>query len=114
VTRKIRNTDVARPAPFTPDQVAALVAGEANLKVITKVLNAHRQPRLPGPAATRKRRATTKPGPVPVTAVELRAFATGATPEKIAAQLDASASKRRHSVGKKHEATVRPTRRPRF
>lgn len=112
MARTIRSTDLARPAAFTPDQVAALVAGEADQKVIAKVLNAHHQPRLAGPAATRKRRATAKPGPVTVTAAELRELATGATPDHIVAQLDASASKRRPSAGKKYKTAVRPTRRP--
>jgi hypothetical protein len=112
VARKIRRTDAARPAPFTPDQVAALIAGEADQDTIARVLNTHRQPRLPGPAAKGKHRAASKLAPIAMTAAELRALAIGITPPTIAAQLEAGASKRRPRAVKRRKTAVRPTRRP--
>jgi hypothetical protein len=112
LAKKKRKTDAARPAPFTAEQVAALVSGGANQTAIAKVLAAHRQPRLPQPAAKRKGSARTVPAPVALTAGELRELATGTTPEKIATLLDTTASRRRRTSAGRRKAAIRPKRRP--
>jgi hypothetical protein len=112
LAKKKRDTDAARPAPFTPEQVAALVSGAANQTAIAKVLAAHRQPRLPERVAKRKGPARTAPAPVALTAGELRELATGTTPEKIATILDTTASRRRRTTAGTRKATIRPKRRP--
>jgi len=112
LARNIRRKDVARPAPFTPEQVAALVAGEANQTVIGKVLAAHRQPRIPVRAVRRKGYPTEGAAPIPIAATDLRELTTGKTPEKVAKLLETTASQRSRRPGKARTSAVRPKRRP--
>jgi hypothetical protein len=99
----------ARPAPFTPDQVAAIVAGQGDEQEMARVLNAHKQPRLPTPAEARARRR--KPEPVPVTAADLRELATGSVPGHLTDLLEA-ATKGRRSAGRPAKQRLRPKTRP--
>ena len=98
----------ARPAPFTPDQVAAIVAGQGDEKEMARVLNAHKQPRLP---AARARGTRLKPEPVPVTAADLRELATGSLPDRVTDLLEA-ASTRRRSARAPAKHRIRPKKRP--
>jgi hypothetical protein len=110
VARRRSTPVAARPAPFTPDQVAAIVAGEADEREIARVLGAHKQPRLPAPAAPRRGTRAT-PAPIAVTAADLRELATGAVPDHLVEALDA-ASKRRRSAARPAKHTLRPKKRP--
>jgi hypothetical protein len=108
---KRRSTPVAaRPAPFTPDQVAAIVAGQGDEKAMARVLNAHEQPRLP---TARSRGTRAKPEPVPLTAADLRELATGSLPDRVTELLE-TASKRRRSARAPSKRGVRPKKRPAF
>jgi hypothetical protein len=110
VAKKTARDESARPAPFSPDQVAQLTAGGADQKMVGKVLAAHRQPRLP--TAERTRASASTPSPITVSAAELRELATGALPEDVSARLEASTSTRRRSTGKARKGAIKPSRRP--
>jgi hypothetical protein len=109
VAQQTRRTQTARPAPFTPEQIAALIGGNANQSEIAKVLAAHRQPRLPAP---REAAGAKEPAPISLTAVELRELAIGRTPERAAELLEASVSQRRRSRGRARKSAARPKQRP--
>jgi hypothetical protein len=112
LARKKVPTEVARPAPFTPEQVAALITGEADHAAVGKVLAAHRQPRIPVPARRSTSKATAA-APIPISPAELRELTTGQTPDRVAGLLDTTASARRHSSGGKRKVAARPKHRPR-
>jgi hypothetical protein len=109
-----RRKDVAQPAPFTPEQVAALIAGKANQTRIAKVLAAHRQPRIPAPKMKGQKYASKGPAPIPLTAAQLRELAanSGTTPDAIATLLESTIPKRRGSSGKARKSAARPNQRP--
>lgn len=107
MTRTMKRTAPARPAPFTEEQVAALNAGEANLGVVMKLLKAHRQPRLP-----LEHKKVVKQAPVPLTEAELRQLATGrGTPANVADALERSATSSANRRAKAKESQ-RPERNP--
>lgn len=110
MARKQQPEAPARPAPFTPEQVASLVAGQANTAEVARRLAAHRQPRLPSPAAT----ARTKGGavPIPLSAADLRDLAAGRVPESVQASLERRAATSRTRATPRRAAGPRPTRRP--
>jgi len=99
----------ARPAPFTPEQVAALVAGEANTAEVGKLLAAHRQPRLPSPATTRRPKTGTSP--IPLSAADLRELATGRVPEAVQARLASRPPTTRARTASRRTSGARPMRR---
>ena len=108
MARKNRLGEAARPAPFTPEQVASLVAGQANMAEVGRLLSAHRQPRLPSAAASTKARVAA--APIPLSAADLRELATGRVPESVQARLERRPPARRtRTTGR---TGPRPTRRP--
>jgi hypothetical protein len=110
VARRKQVIETARPAPFTPEQVAALAAGQADSAEIGKLLAAHRQPRLPAPARGKQSRA--RPSPIPLSAAEVRELATGRTPASVQRQLETSVPARRTRATGRRTTGVKPTRRP--
>jgi hypothetical protein len=110
VARKNRLPETARPAPFTPEQVGSLVAGQANNAEIGKLLTAHRQPRLASPAEGSPGKAG--PAPIPLSAAEVRELATGSTPESIQSRLESAARTRRARATRRPTTGTKPTRRP--
>ena len=109
MARKNRLPETARPAPFTPQQVASLVAGQANDAEIGKLLTAHRQPRL---ASLGERKQAKTPAPIPLSAAEVRELATGRTPESVESRLESSGRTRRARATRRRTIGAKPTRRP--
>jgi hypothetical protein len=103
--KKAKGSTFGRPAPFTPEQIAALNAGKANIAEVSKVLKAHRQPRLsPGPQKEEKR------APIPLTSAQLRELASGrGTPASVITALEKSSPPQ----GKRRRI-ARPPRRPEY
>ena len=110
MARKNRLAETARPAPFTPEQVASLVAGQANMVEVGKLLTAHRQPRLQAPASSKQARVGA--APIPISAADLRELAIGGVPDSVRSRLDDQAAKRRARATPTRAAGARPTRRP--
>jgi hypothetical protein len=110
VARRNRLPERARPAPFTPEQVASLVAGQANNVEIGKLLTAHRQPRLASPA--QRKQAKDGPAPIPLSASEVRELAAGRTPESVQTRLESGARTRRARATRRRTTGAKPTRRP--
>jgi hypothetical protein len=95
------------PAPFTSEQVEALVRGKADESEIAHVLESHTQPRV----SSRKRHLD-KAAPVPISEKALRELTSGGTPPGVARRLDAAA-KRDKQVSAEDDATAdRPSERP--
>lgn len=110
MARRNRLPETARPAPFTPEQVGSLVAGQANNAEIGKLLTAHRQPRLASPAEGKQAKAG--PAPIPISAAEVRELATGRTPESVQSRLESSARTRPARATRRRTTGAKPTRRP--
>jgi hypothetical protein len=110
MARKNSPTAAARPAPFTPEQVASLVAGQANTAEVGKLLAAHRQPRLPSPVVTR--RTKTSAAPIPLSAADLRELATGRVPESVETRLERFVPTQRARTKPRRPGGARPSRRP--
>lgn len=110
MARKNRLPETARPAPFTPEQVASLVVGQANDAEIGKLLTAHRQPRLASSGEGKQAKAG--PAPIPLSAAEVRELATGRTPESVGSRLESSGRTRRVRATRRRTIGAKPTRRP--
>ena len=95
------------PAPFTSEQVEALVRGQADEKEIARVLESHSQPRV----SSRKRRPE-KAAPVPISEKALEELRSGATPPGIARRLEAAAKRDRQVVTEVEDTADRPSERP--
>lgn len=100
------------PAPFTHEQVDALVRGLADAAAVGAVLEAHDA----APPAERARRSR-KRSPVRLSARDLAELAEGATPDALAARLDEAEKKDavryRQADEEKEQPTARPPRRSR-
>lgn len=76
------------PAPFTHDQVEALVRGQADEIEIARLLDSHRNP-----GVSPRRRRAEKAAPVPVSEKALAELSGGRTPPGLVRRLDAAAKR---------------------
>jgi hypothetical protein len=95
------------PAPFTHDQVEALVRGQADEIEIARLLESHRNPRV----SSRRRRAE-KAAPVPVSEKGLAELSSGRTPPGLVRQLDAAAKRDKQPSAEAETIHDRPSQQP--
>jgi hypothetical protein len=112
VAQDARRKNLARPAPFSPEQVAALIAGKASEATIARVLAAQRQTRIP--ESKGRKSASSAPAPVALTAAQLRELGANRsrTPDAVAELLESTVPKTRRSSVKMRKSGARPSRRP--
>jgi hypothetical protein len=95
------------PAPFTHDQVEAVVRGQADEIEIARLLESHRNPRV-----SLRRRRTEKAAPVAVSEKALAELSGGRTPPGLVRQLDAAAKRDKQPPPETETIHERPSQQP--